>query len=109
MKPLEGRKRIVIEEIQPSVNHGRHPAKRIQGDAVEVTAAIFGDGHDHIAARLLYRHDSQRKWQTAPFTALSNDLWSATFTAAKIGPWHFTIEAWIDHFDTWAGLAALVA
>jgi starch synthase (maltosyl-transferring) len=101
MKPIEGRKRIVIEEIQPSVNDGRHPAKRILGDAVEVTAAIFGDGHDHIAARLLYRHDSQRKWQTAPFTALPNDLWSATFTADKIGPWHFTIEAWIDHFDTW--------
>jgi starch synthase (maltosyl-transferring) len=101
MKPTEGRNRIVIEEIQPSVNDGHYPAKRILGDAIEVTAAIFGDGHDHIAARLLYRHTSQRKWQSTNFAALTNDLWSATFTADKLGPWHFTIEAWIDHFDTW--------
>jgi starch synthase (maltosyl-transferring) len=107
MKPSEGRKRIVIEEIQPAVDNGRHPAKRILGDNVEITAAIFGDGHDHVAARLLYRHASQRKWNSVPFTELTNDLWSATFTAGspndttKLGLWHFTIEAWIDHFDTW--------
>ncbi len=101
MKPTEGRKRIVIEEVQPTVNSGRYPAKRIVGDTVEVTAAIFGDGHDHVAARLLYRHASQRKFHSTPFTALTNDLWSATFSADAIGLWHFTIEAWIDHFDTW--------
>jgi starch synthase (maltosyl-transferring) len=101
MKPTEGRKRIVIEEVQPTVNSGRYPAKRILGDTVEVTAAIFGDGHDHVAARLLYRHASQRKFLSTPFTPLTNDLWSATFPADAIGLWHFTIEAWIDHFDTW--------
>ena len=101
MKPSEGRKRIVIEEIQPSINNGRYPAKRTLGDIVEVTAAIFGDGHDHVAARLLYRHNSQRKWQTTAFTALTNDRWIATFTVAQIGSWSFTIEAWVDHFDTW--------
>jgi starch synthase (maltosyl-transferring) len=107
MKPTEGRKRIVIEEVQPTVDDGRYPAKRTLGDTVEVTAAIFGDGHDHVAARLLYRHASQRKWQTANFTALPNDLWSASFTlgepgdASKLGSWLFTIEAWVDHLDTW--------
>jgi starch synthase (maltosyl-transferring) len=107
MKPSEGRKRIVIEEIQPAVDNGRYPAKRILGDTVTITAAIFGDGHDHVAARLLYRHASQRKWSSVPFKELTNDLWSATFTAGspedptKLGLWYFTIEAWIDHFDTW--------
>ena len=107
MKPTEGRKRIVIEEIQPSVDNGRHPAKRILGDDITVTAAIFGDGHDHVAARLLYRHASQRKWNSVPFSEINNDRWTATFTAGspddptKLGLWYFTIEAWIDHFDTW--------
>jgi starch synthase (maltosyl-transferring) len=101
MKPIEGRARVIIEEIQPTVDCGRYPAKRILGDTVAITAAIFGDGHDHIAARLLYRHTAQRKWHTAPFTPLTNDLWSATFTADKLGAWRFTIEAWVDHFDTW--------
>jgi starch synthase (maltosyl-transferring) len=101
MKPNEGRRRVVIEEIQPTVDAGRYPAKRVIGDDVTVTAAIFSDGHDHVAAQLLYRHASQKKWQSVPFTALTNDLWTATFPVDKIGPWRFTIEAWVDHFDTW--------
>ena len=34
-------------------------------------------------------------------TALVNDLWSAAFTVDRLGPWSFTIQAWVDHFDTW--------
>jgi starch synthase (maltosyl-transferring) len=101
MKPTEGRRRVIIEEIQPVVDAGRYPAKRVLGDTVEVTAAIFGDGHDHIAARLLYRHGSERNWQSTPFMALNNDLWTAAFPVDKLGAWAFTVEAWIDHFDTW--------
>jgi starch synthase (maltosyl-transferring) len=101
MKPGEGRRRVVIEEIQPQVDAGRYPAKRVLGDLVEVTAAIFGDGHDHVAARLSYRHSSERAWQSASFEPLTNDLWRAEFPVDKLGSWHFTIEAWVDHFDTW--------
>jgi len=101
MKPAEGRRRVVIEEIQPVVDSGRYPAKRVLGDAVEVIAAIFGDGHDHVAARLLYRPSAERVWRSSPFTAVNNDIWSASFTVDKLGTWLFTVEAWIDHFDTW--------
>jgi starch synthase (maltosyl-transferring) len=102
MKPIEGRKRVVIEEISPQVNSGRYPAKRILGDSVTVTAAVFGDGHDHVAARLLYRHASKDNWSSTPLVPLTNDLWSATFTTDELGDWLFTIEAWVDHFDTWS-------
>jgi starch synthase (maltosyl-transferring) len=103
MKPSEGRKRVIIEEIQPCVDAGRYPAKRVLGDQVKVTAAIFGDGHDHLGARLLFRHSSERSWQTqdTPFRELTNDLWTASFTVDRLGLWYFTIEAWVDHFDTW--------
>jgi starch synthase (maltosyl-transferring) len=101
MKPTEGRRRVIIEEIQPTVDAGRYPAKRTLGDTVTVTAAIFSDGHDHVAARLLYRHATQRKWQSVPFAELTNDLWSADFVVDRLGAWQFTIEAWVDHFDTW--------
>jgi starch synthase (maltosyl-transferring) len=102
MKPAEGRRRVVIEEVQPQVDGGRYPAKRVLGDTVEVTAAIFGDGHDHVGARLYYRPSSQRTWQSTTFESLSNDLWRAAFVVDKLGDWQFTIEAWVDHFDTWA-------
>ena len=101
MKPNEGRRRVVIEEIQPQVNGGRYPAKRILGDTVTVTAAIFSDGHDHVGARLLVRHTSQPQWHSVPFTALPNDLWTADFPVTELGSYHFTIEAWVDHLDTW--------
>jgi starch synthase (maltosyl-transferring) len=101
MKPLEGRKRVVIEEVLPQVDGGRYPAKRVIGDRVTVTAAIFGDGHDQVAGRVLYRAASKKEWQSAPMAALTNDLWSAEFAVDSIGEWHFAVEGWIDHFGTW--------
>ena len=101
MKPAEGRKRVLIEEIQPQVDCGRYPARRILNDTVDISAAIFSDGHDHVAARLLYKHEGDPDWQSTPMTALPNDLWSASFTVDKLGSWCFTIQAWVDHFDTW--------
>ena len=101
MKPVEGRKRVIIEEIQPQVDCGRYPAKRVLDDAVTVTAAVFGDGHDHVSGRLLYRHSSETDWRFTPLMPLTNGRWTVTFTVDKPGDWLYTIEAWVDHFDTW--------
>ena len=101
MKPNEGRARVVIEQITPQVDGGRYPARRIQGDVVTVTAALFGDGHDHLAARLLFRHKSDRRWRSTPMKFVDNDVWSAAFTADRIGMWEFSVQGWVDHFDTW--------
>jgi starch synthase (maltosyl-transferring) len=101
MKPVEGRKRVVIEEIQPQINYGRTPARRFLNDRVKVSAAIFSDGHDHVLARLLYKHQTDADWRSASMSPLGNDLWAATFLADKIGHWSFTLQAWVDHFDTW--------
>lgn len=101
MKPVEGRKRAIIEDVQPEVGCGRYSAKRTLGDSVTVTAAVFADGHDHIAGRLLFRHEKDRAWRSVPLRPLTNDLWSATFTVDKLGAWSYSIEAWIDHFGTW--------
>lgn len=101
MKPAEGRSRIVIEEITPQLDGGRYPVCRIVGDRVEVSAAIFGDGHDHVAARLQFRSTSERKWQSVPMEPAGNDLWTAFFPVDAVGMWTFSIVAWVDHFDTW--------
>jgi starch synthase (maltosyl-transferring) len=91
----------VIEAIQPQVDCGRTPARRFLGDRVAVSAAIFADGHDHVSAHLLYKHQSDSNWQSTPLTALPNDLWSAAFLVDRIGSWSFTLQVWVDHFDTW--------
>ncbi len=101
MKPSHGRNRVVIEDIHPQIDGGRHPVNRIVGDEVVVTAAIFADGHDHIAAQLLYRRANERNWRVAPMTAVNNDIWTGTFKVDKPGAWQYTILGWVDHFDTW--------
>jgi len=101
MKPTEGRSRVVIEEVQPQIEGGRYPAKRVVGDTVEISAAIFSDGHDHVAARLGFRHESDGKLTYVPFSAVNNDVWRAEFAVDKLGTWFFTVEGWVDHFDTW--------
>ena len=101
MKPLHGRNRVIIEDVNPQVDHGRHPVCRTIGDEVVVTAAIFADGHDLLAAQLLYRRANERRWRSTPMTLVNNDLWTGAFRADKLGAWRFTIVAWVDHFVTW--------
>jgi len=103
MKPSNGRRRVVIEEVGPQVDGGLHAVRRIAGDEVAVTAAIYADGRDEVAARLLYRHSSDRNWGFAPMHALGNDIWRGTFVVDRIGGWSFCVLGWVDHFATWSG------
>jgi starch synthase (maltosyl-transferring) len=101
MKPPNGRQRVVIEGITPQVDAGRHPVCRIVGDEVSVTAVVFGDGHDHVQAQILYQRAGERKWRSTPMTALGNDVWGGSFKVDKLGTWSFTVLGWVDHFETW--------
>jgi len=101
MKIADGRKRVLIEEVQPQIDCGRYPVKRIIGDAVTVKAAVFCDGHDRISGRILYRHRSETIWRSLPLVPLGNDLWNATFVVDKLGDWSYTLEAWVDHVASW--------
>src|SRR6478736_9009616 len=96
-----GKKRVIIENVQPVVDGGLYPAKRTIGERVDVTAAIFGDGHDHIRASLFYKKEGISSWEEVPMNPSFNDEWSGTFYVNEKGNYFFTIHAWIDHFDTW--------
>lgn len=98
---IKGKSRVIIENVQPQVDHGLYPAKRTIGENVEVTADIFGDGHDHIRANLLYKKPGEANWQTIEMISAINDHWRGSFTVSEQGKYTFTITAWIDHFETW--------
>jgi starch synthase (maltosyl-transferring) len=98
---VEGRKRIAIENVSPEINCGRYPIRRISGETVEVQADIFADGHDELAAVLLYRPAEQKNWLEAPMRHLDNDRWQGGFPVSKIGIYVYTIEGWLDPFTTW--------
>jgi starch synthase (maltosyl-transferring) len=96
-----GKRRVIIENVQPRVDGGLYPAKRSVGERVDVTAAIYGDGHDHIRAEVLYKKEGAKAWSVIELQQTFNDDWQASFYVPEKGTYLFTIQAWIDHFDTW--------
>jgi len=92
--------------VTPALDAGRHPVKRIVGDIVVVGADIIKDGHDLLAARVVYRGPGAGDWASAPMTFdFDSDRWYSAFAVDRIGRWTFIVEAWTDRFGTWrAGL-----
>jgi starch synthase (maltosyl-transferring) len=97
----DGRRRVIIEGVSPEVDAGRFPAKRTVGDIVRVEADIFTDGHDSIAAVLLFRHENHPNWVERRMEALVNDRWFVEFPVTELGRYLYTIHAWVDHWETW--------
>ncbi len=100
-KPENGRKRVVIEGVEPEVDCGEFPIKRVEGEMVTVEADIFGDGHDEVSCRLLYRAEDQPDWQWVDMAPLGNDRWRASFPVDKMGRYRYTLGGRVDHFSTW--------
>jgi starch synthase (maltosyl-transferring) len=101
MIDIKGTSRVIIENVQPQVDHGLYPAKRTPGERVDVTADILSDGHDHIRAVVLYKKAKERAWQQSEMLLLGNDQWTGSFFVTEKADYIFTIKAWVDHFETW--------
>jgi starch synthase (maltosyl-transferring) len=99
--PEEGQKRVVIEKVSPQIDCGRFPIKRVVGETVSVRADIFGDGHDEVAAVLLYKKEGEERWREIPMNPLGNDRWEAGFTVLELGSYYYTVSGRIDRFATW--------
>jgi len=96
------RPRLAIEAPAPCVDGGRFPSRRSVGDVVEVEADIIADGHDKLAAMLLWRGPGEQKWHEVPMRLLVNDRWTAAFPLRRLGVHHYAIQAWRDAYATFA-------
>jgi starch synthase (maltosyl-transferring) len=88
--------RIQIQRVTPQLDAGRYAVKRTVGDAVEVTARIFRDGHETLGAAVRYKAPGAARWDEAPLEPLGNDEWAGRFEVDRPGIWCFRIEAWVD-------------
>lgn len=95
-----GRQRVALERLEPVVDGGRFPLKRVEGERVEVGVQAFTDGHDLVAADLVVR-DADGAEQRVPMTRRPPDHFGASFEAARVGRWAYWVEAWIDRWETW--------
>jgi starch synthase (maltosyl-transferring) len=94
-------RRVIVENVAPQVDCGRFPIKRVVGEVVNVTADIHADGHDMLAAVLMYRRTGDESWNETPMAPLGNDGWAGSFTADALGRYEYTVEGWIDRFESW--------
>jgi starch synthase (maltosyl-transferring) len=99
--PAQLPSRVVVENVQPEIDEGRFPVKRTVGEEVVVTADIFADGHDVLAAVLRYRHASSPDWIEVAMEAQPNDRWTGRFLVTAMGRYEYTIQAWVDRFASW--------
>lgn len=100
-QPDKARKRVVIEGVKPEIDGGYFPIKRTVGDRVRVEADIVADGHEVIAAHLLYRREHEADWQAVSMQPLVNDRWRGEFQVLELGRYLYAIQAWVDRFRTW--------
>jgi starch synthase (maltosyl-transferring) len=94
-------RRVVVENVHPEVDSGRFPVKRTLGESVIVNADVHADGHDVVAAALLFRGPGAAEWSELPMAPLGNDRYTAAFAVDGLGTFEYTVEGWIDRFSTW--------
>ncbi|MFI7587845.1 alpha-1,4-glucan--maltose-1-phosphate maltosyltransferase [Spongisporangium articulatum] len=95
--------RIPVLDVTPTVNGGRWPAKAVVGEAVPVTATVFREGHDAVAASAVLIDPDGARHTVVRMTPgpAGSDSWSATLTPDRTGAWTYLVEGWSDPYGTW--------
>jgi starch synthase (maltosyl-transferring) len=95
------RRPIVIEQVRPAVDDGRHPVKRVVGDVLTITADIFKEGNDLLAASIRFRAAGEAEWRETPLRLVDNDGWAGSFRLEANTRYRYTVLAWTDAFGSW--------
>jgi starch synthase (maltosyl-transferring) len=92
---------VVIENLQPLIDGGRFPVKRVVGEDLVIEADIFRDGHDPVAANLRWRIVGELDWHDTAMQLVDNDRWRGICTFYENATYEYTVEAWTDSFRGW--------
>jgi starch synthase (maltosyl-transferring) len=97
----DGRRRVVIADVEPEIDGGRYAIKRTTGEQVVVKAAAFADGHDLVRAVLRFRFQKEDEWHEVVMEPVGQDRWVGSFNVTELGQYLYTLAAWVDRYDTW--------
>jgi starch synthase (maltosyl-transferring) len=98
---MQNQKRVVIDAVKPQINCGEFFIKRIVNEIVNVEAHVLVDGHDVIAASVLFKYENAKKWSEVRMRHVVNDEWKASFTVEKQGFYAYKVEGWVDYALNW--------
>ncbi|MFF4852726.1 maltotransferase domain-containing protein [Streptomyces sp. NPDC001194] len=101
--------RIPVLDVRPAVDCGARPAKAVVEEVFEISATVFREGHDAVAAHVVLRDPNGRLRPPVPMRELApgTDRWGARVSAEAEGRWTYTVEAWSDPVGTWQAHAAI--
>jgi starch synthase (maltosyl-transferring) len=85
------------------IAHGGLPSRAVVGEPVGIEATVFREGHDAVAASVVWRSPAGVE---APFNRMHPvgaglDRWRTEVVADSTGNWSYLIEAWSDPLSTW--------
>jgi starch synthase (maltosyl-transferring) len=101
--------RIPVVDLSPVVECGRRASKAVVGEAFEVSATVFREGHDAVGANVVLRDPAGAAgpWTPMREIAAGTDRWAAEVTPTSEGWWTFTVQAWADPVNTWRHVAGI--
>jgi starch synthase (maltosyl-transferring) len=101
LMPVIGR--VPILDVQPAVDGGRRPAKAVAGESFEVSATVFGEGHDRLGAAVVLQGPDGSRAEPVMMRELApgTDRLGAQVTVPGEGRWQFYVTAWRDPIAQW--------
>jgi starch synthase (maltosyl-transferring) len=95
--------RIPITDIHPVVDCGQWAAKAVAGETFEISATVFREGHDAVAAGVVLTAPSGERnpLKRMREQVKGTDVYSVEVSLPAEGDWTFRIEAWSDPIATW--------
>ncbi len=101
--------RIPIVDVQPVVDLGRQSAKATVGEPFPVSATVFREGHDALAAEVVLISPDGVRQAPLRMVKLADpvDRYQAWVTPTGVGAWSFEVRAWSDPIGTWEHDAAI--
>lgn len=94
--------RIGIDDVRPLSGDGTYPSKAVVGEHVPVTATVWREGHDAVAATVVWRGPGDRRERTVRMVEQGTglDQFAATIVPDAVGLWTFRVDAWSDPWAT---------
>jgi starch synthase (maltosyl-transferring) len=96
--------RLGIDDVTPTVGDGHHPSKAVVGEVVPIGATVWREGHDAIAANVVWKKvgsDGPGQHVRMASTRDDVDRFTATVVPDEPGLWTFRVDAWSDPWATW--------
>ncbi|MDQ3154382.1 MAG: alpha-1,4-glucan--maltose-1-phosphate maltosyltransferase [Actinomycetota bacterium] len=93
--------RLGIDDVSPVVACGRYPSKAVVGEHVPVSATVWREGHDAVAATIVWRGPGEQLGRGLRMTDEGNDRFTGVVVPDREGLWNFRVDAWSDPWSTW--------